>query len=169
MFWLEKAAAQGLIRSQYSLGKMFSYGFGVPKDLNRAFGWIEKAARKGFDKAQYNLGKMYRDGKGVDDDPEASTRWLHAAAKQGYAKAQNQMGIRLAKGEASPGPSARAHVADPGRPPGAPGRDQEPQETGRKTVARTAPPGRAPGRCVGAEGRGLAIRTPFPARYAGNP
>ena len=99
---------KGLVRSQYTLGKMFHYGLGVSKDFERAFTWIKKAAEAGFDKAQYNLGKFYRDGHGTPEDAGAAARWFMAAAEQGYAKAQNHIGVRLARGVGVPKDEVRA-------------------------------------------------------------
>jgi TPR repeat protein len=97
--YLELATKLGLPRSQYTLGKMYEYGLGSPRDDAKAAELYKMAAERGFDRAQYNLGKMYRDGRGLPRDPVASVRWFRAAAEQGYAKAQSHLGRRLAKGE----------------------------------------------------------------------
>lgn len=44
-----KAALQGLIKAQSSLGQMYEAGQGVPKDLKLALQWCQKAADAGDD------------------------------------------------------------------------------------------------------------------------
>ena len=96
--WLERAAASGLGRSQYTLGKLYEYGLGVEKDPASALGYFRQAADGGFAKAQYNLAKAYRDGFGVAKDDALSVQWFARAAKQGHARAQTRLGTRYASG-----------------------------------------------------------------------
>ena len=97
--WLERASKQGFARSEYTLGKMYSYGLGVPKDLKSTFEWVLKAGKHGNVRAQYNLGKMYRDGQGTEQNMKQSVAWYRSAAEHGYAKAQAGLGQRYANGE----------------------------------------------------------------------
>lgn len=100
--WITKAADLGIIRSQYTLGKMYLDGLGLPKNGDKARFWIEKAAAKGLDRAQYNMGKLTRDGIAGAPDKAAAANWFLRAAKQGYAKAQNHIGMRYAQGSGVP-------------------------------------------------------------------
>lgn len=97
-FWLKRAAANGFVRSQYSLAKLYATGIGVEKDNTRALALFLAAGNAGFVKAQYNLGKIYRDGIGVETDAGLSVDWFSKAAKQGYAKAQEKLATRYARG-----------------------------------------------------------------------
>ena len=106
---LQQATKLGLPRSTYTLGKMYEYGLGSPRDDAKAVELFKLAAERGFDRAQYNLGKMYRDGRGVPRDPTAAVRWFRAAAEQGYGKAQSHLGRRLAKGEGVPRDDVEAY------------------------------------------------------------
>ena len=96
---LKKASNLGLVRSQYALGRMYDYGFGIARDQVEAAKYVSLAAQKGFDKAQYNLGKRYRDGKGVSRSLGLSAKWFLAAAEQGHVRAQNHIGVRLIRGD----------------------------------------------------------------------
>ncbi len=97
-FWLKRAAANGFVRSQYSLAKLYATGLGVEKDDARALDLFLAAGQAGFVKAQYNLGKIYRDGIGVEADSGVSVDWFTKAANQGYAKAQEKLASRFADG-----------------------------------------------------------------------
>jgi len=65
IYWLKRSAAKNFARSQYTLGKLYADGLGVPEDRTKAFGLVMEAGRAGLAAAQYNLGKMYRDGFGI--------------------------------------------------------------------------------------------------------
>jgi TPR repeat protein len=96
---LEKAANSGFAPSQYTLGKMYSYGLGVAETPARAFEFIRLAALSGLPEAQYNLGKIYRDGYGTTADEDASLTWFERAARQGHGKAQAKLAARYGRGE----------------------------------------------------------------------
>ena len=97
--WLQRAAAAGFARSQYSLAKLYAAGHGVTVDDDRAFALMLAAGQAGFVRAQYNLGKMYRDAQGVDQDLAAASTWFRHAAEQGYAKAQARLANRYLYGQ----------------------------------------------------------------------
>ena len=89
---LIKAAEQGDVKSQLSLGSNFYFGKGVFQDFAEAMKWYRKAADQGEAKAQYNLGDMYANGTGVVRDYAEAVKWYRKAADQGNAKAQLLMG-----------------------------------------------------------------------------
>ncbi|MAZ02135.1 MAG: hypothetical protein CMN56_03260 [Sneathiella sp.] len=99
---LEKSAENNFAPSQYTLGKMYSYGIGVKEDAARAFGYIRLAAEAGLPAAQYNLGKAYRDGYGTEADNVASVEWFEKSALQGHGRAQEKLATRYGKGEGVP-------------------------------------------------------------------
>ena len=99
---LEKSAKNNFAPSQYTLGKMYSYGIGVKEDAPRAFDYIRQAAEAGLAPAQYNLGKAYRDGYGTEADNVASVEWFEKSARQGHGRAQEKLATRYGKGEGVP-------------------------------------------------------------------
>lgn len=96
---LEQAAAAGLPRSTYTLGKMYLLGVGVPQDMARALELLRQAADAGLPRAEYNMGKIYRDGEGVEADPVAAADWFGRAARHGHAGGQDHYARRLATGD----------------------------------------------------------------------
>jgi TPR repeat protein len=72
--WIQKAAAQGLVRAQTNLGSLYMGGEGVERDKEQAVVWWKKAAsqdpgsceekgqRKSIMFAQRNLAQAYNNG-----------------------------------------------------------------------------------------------------------
>lgn len=58
--WLRKAAEQGHIKAQISLGEMYEYGQGVEEDHQQAISWYTMAAEQGDADAQFHLGRLYQ-------------------------------------------------------------------------------------------------------------
>ena len=56
---LEPLAEQGDANAQFSLGKIYDYGQGVPRNDKTAVKWYRLAAEQGHAEAQFNLGVMY--------------------------------------------------------------------------------------------------------------
>jgi TPR repeat protein len=63
--WFRRAAVQGFIDAQSSLGAMYIDGRGVPQNHAEAMRWLRLAADQGDVEAQSNLGNMYIKGTGV--------------------------------------------------------------------------------------------------------
>ena len=61
----KKAAEQGDVSAQNSLGDMYYLSTGVLQDYKQAFTWYRQAAEQGHAGAQNNLGVIYARGKGV--------------------------------------------------------------------------------------------------------
>ena len=80
--------------SQFSLGRKFANGEGVPVDYAQAAAWYLKAATQGHPMAQFDLGLMYGQGQGVVRDDAKALLWLHNAADRGHAGAQYHVGVR---------------------------------------------------------------------------
>jgi|LSQX01.1.fsa_nt_gb TPR repeat protein len=99
---VEKYAAEENARAQFLLGKMFSGGWGLPEDAQKAVSWFHKSAEKGHSLGQYNLGFMYKNGRGVHQDDRKAAEWNRKAAEQGYALAQSNLGWMFMKGEGVP-------------------------------------------------------------------
>ena len=86
--WYEHACKSDSQYAQYSLGKMYLLGNGVPKDVSRAIQLLRSSANQGNQYAQYVLGKLCLQGKEVEKNPEAAEYWLTRSAVQGNAPAQ---------------------------------------------------------------------------------
>ena len=61
--WLRKAAEQGHIEAQFSLGILYLMRLGVERNLKEAAYWVHKAAKRDFVLAQFYLGWIYSGGK----------------------------------------------------------------------------------------------------------
>lgn len=86
--WYEHACKSDSQYAQYSLGKMYLLGSGVPKDVSKAIQLLMSSANQGNQYAQYVLGKLYLQGKEVGKNPKAAEYWLTLSAVQGNAPAQ---------------------------------------------------------------------------------
>jgi len=91
-------AEKGDAESQYFMGSLSYYGFGVPQDYNKAEYWYRKAAEQGDASAQLALGFMYLYGQSVDFDTKKTVYWWHKAAEQGSADAQFKLGYIYTQG-----------------------------------------------------------------------
>ncbi len=105
VYWFKKAAdpdAGDYDRAQFELGKMYTAGQGVEKDLSTAFSWYETAANQEHVAAQHELGLMYADGKGVEKDPIKAVTYFKKAADPDagdYDRAQFKLGLMYADGK----------------------------------------------------------------------
>lgn len=78
-----------------NLGTMYVKGFGVGKDIHKAFSLFERAAEQNHEVASFYLGGMYENGIGVTADKELSIRHYTVAADANMATAQLKLGILL--------------------------------------------------------------------------
>ena len=85
-------ADQGDAKAQLTLGWMYYYGKGLPKDYVEAARWYRKSADQGNARAQHSLGFMYHHGQGVSQDDAEAVRWYRKSVEQGYPKAQYNLG-----------------------------------------------------------------------------
>jgi len=95
----QKAAKQGNVIAQNTLGFLYLNGQGVTSDYKEAVKWFRKAAEQGYPAAEYNLAIMYKLGQGVDKDLVESLNWLQSAAAKDYADAQSSLGNMYYQGE----------------------------------------------------------------------
>ncbi|PFX12133.1 Uncharacterized protein YbeQ [Stylophora pistillata] len=89
---LHKAAEQGHLDAQYSLGVLYSMGKEVHKDYGLAFQWLKRAADKGSANAQNDLGLLFQDGLGVKRDIQEALMLFEKSAKQGCSAAFQNIG-----------------------------------------------------------------------------
>lgn len=92
------AAKSGDAHGQYQLAGSYYSGYGVDRDLDKAFYWFIKSAEQGLALAQRNLGVMYYSGVGTNADLNKAFFWYHKAAEQQDNFAQHEIGKMYAKG-----------------------------------------------------------------------
>lgn len=75
------------IGSLYELGKMYLYGIGTKKDIDKGFKLILRSAKEGYDNAQLLIGLIYDEGKLKPKDTKEAAHWMKKAALQGNEEA----------------------------------------------------------------------------------
>jgi len=95
----KKAASEGNVIAQNTLGFLYLNGQGVVSDYKQAASWFKKAAEQGYDAAEFNLAIMYKLGQGVEQDITESIKWLQSAAAKDYADAQSSLGNMYYQGD----------------------------------------------------------------------
>lgn len=127
---LRLAAEQGDADAQFSLGRAYVEGTGVPEDLVEAERWFRRAAERGHvgartvlrelyqfirtfaeqgnAGAQAAIGVAYAQGTGVPQDLVEAVRWFRRAAEQGHAGAQARLGMAYFQGTGVPQDFAEA-------------------------------------------------------------
>jgi TPR repeat protein/peptidoglycan hydrolase-like protein with peptidoglycan-binding domain len=88
---LRPLADKGNAEAQYTLGMIFFHGYGVTKDIPRAFDLFSRAAKQGDKKHQFALGWMYAKVEEVANIHEA-IKWYRKAASRGHAYSQINLG-----------------------------------------------------------------------------
>src|SRR5437867_130240 len=82
--WFQKAAAQGVVDSQYRLGQMLLDGKPkVPKDSDEAIKWLLLTANQGHQLAQLDLAHCYESGKAVNRDIVEAYKWYKLISQKG--------------------------------------------------------------------------------------
>jgi len=99
---LQISAEQGKAEDQFTLGKMYTNGNGVPHDDKLAAEWYKKAAEQGHAGAQCSFGFSYAEGKGVPKDYNEAIAWYRKAAEKGEAEAQYKLGNMYHTGRGVP-------------------------------------------------------------------
>lgn len=102
--WFEKAALQGHVRAQFSLGFLYYHGAGsgageaeitVAADAGQALRWLTLAGEAGNPMAAYLLSRIYHYGQGVPADRDAALRWARGAAGRGVTGGQFEAAVLL--------------------------------------------------------------------------
>ncbi len=83
-------ARLGFANDQFHLGRVYSLGDGVPKDLTEARKWYEKAEALGHGEATYSLGWCYEHGLGVTRDIAQAKKLYLRAASRGFMAAKER-------------------------------------------------------------------------------
>jgi TPR repeat protein len=97
---LRLAANFGDSTAQGTLGILYAFGEGVPKDDNEAIAWMRRAGPDGeatsdpAAPAMYAIGMVYLKGQSfAKPDPAQALKWLTRSAAGGYEKAAQQLKI----------------------------------------------------------------------------
>jgi len=77
LYYIKKAAEQGLTAAIEQLGRYYHIGRFVQKDIDKAYVYIQRAAEQGHLNAKFRLIEMQLEGIGSPYDFENSYRWLH--------------------------------------------------------------------------------------------
>ncbi len=83
----------------FHMGKIYSLGIGVVRDVKKAVEWYEKAMVLDEARAFGNLGWFYQEGIGVKKDPVRAFELLSHAGNDGVQSAKTASGTMLLKGE----------------------------------------------------------------------
>lgn len=106
MYWFEKAAEQGHLEAQATLGSMYDdmhiYIKGKKRNSVKAKYWYEKAAEQGDVMSQYYLGELYFQGIGIPKNIVSAKYWYEKAAEQGNEWAQYMLGKIYFRGQDIP-------------------------------------------------------------------
>ena len=78
-YWYRLAAEKGLAEAQYSLGRLYASGKGVPHSEEQATAWVRAAASQGYPPAEARLGSRLAAGKGTTQDDRLAYFWLTLA------------------------------------------------------------------------------------------
>ncbi|SRR5579871_356070 len=96
-YWYRLAAEKGLAEAQYSLGRLYATGKGVPHDEEQATNWVRVAASQGYPPAEARLGTRYATGNGTTQDDRLAYFWLTLAYLHGEKSAEKLRAAEAAK------------------------------------------------------------------------
>ncbi len=91
-------AQKGNSQAQVTLGIMYDFGHGVPKDSQEAIKWYIKAAKQGIPIVQHDVGVKYFQGQGVEQDYQQAAYWWEQSANAGLADSQYNLGLMYYRG-----------------------------------------------------------------------
>ena len=89
---LEELAGQGNSFAAYALGKLFTEGDLIARDMEKAIYYLEQAASQHHEYALYRLGRLYLAGEGVEKNVPAALQMLTESAEKGNQYAQYVLG-----------------------------------------------------------------------------
>lgn len=94
-------AHQGNEIAQNNLGVFYKMGFGISKNIEKAFFWLKIAAKAGHPVSQSNLASFYKED-GADQNLYKAHFWEVAAASQGHVSSQWNLGLYYSTGSKDP-------------------------------------------------------------------
>lgn len=72
---LRPLADRGNAEAQFNLGQMYTYGWGVKKDLTQATQWYREAADRGHDRARVMLVNLCEQGLNAEENRPDAQKW----------------------------------------------------------------------------------------------
>ncbi|MES2212965.1 MAG: tetratricopeptide repeat protein, partial [Pseudomonadota bacterium] len=91
--WIRRAAKQGVLDAQTTLGAMYENGIGVEVNRDEAERWYQIAAKRGDAAAMVGLGRLYRLQASADGSKQReAVGWFERAADLGDPQAQYYLG-----------------------------------------------------------------------------
>lgn len=82
LFWITKAAENGMAPAQHNLGCRYSIGKGVAQDDEKAVQWYSQAAEQSHPLSFLSLGTCYLNGKGIEKDEATGVALILKAADE---------------------------------------------------------------------------------------
>lgn len=104
---VQRLATNGDAAAQLQLGRMYTDGDGVPRDLAKAIEWTQKAAEQGNLAAQTEVALLYLRGT-APFDHELGFKWANRAAERGQPLAQWMVGSAYHYGRGTSKNTAKA-------------------------------------------------------------
>lgn len=92
-------AEQGDASQQYWLGNLYKYGWGTPRDEEKALYWYRESAKQNNSEGQLKVGMAYYDGAGVNQDYERARYWFLKSAEQNNKFSLLYLGNMYKRGE----------------------------------------------------------------------
>ncbi len=94
----KKAASRGEPQAYTLLGRIYSEGLGVPRNLQEAARWYQQGAGKGDVDSQFALALMLAQGKGLARNDALAADLFQQAADKGHVEAQYNMALIYSDG-----------------------------------------------------------------------
>ena len=100
--YYEKAATANKGEAYYYLGRIYTEGEGIPRDLEKSFKAFKTASELGHAESQYYLGAMYNEGVAVPQNDKEAFKWHSEAAEQGHQLAKYSIATMYYQGTGTP-------------------------------------------------------------------
>lgn len=98
--WLHRAADQGFMAAEESLGIFAETGVGRSSPAaDEAIAWYKKAIQQGSVDAATSIGLIYADGIGMPKNPPQAAVWFRQAAEGGDGVAQYNLALMYKRGD----------------------------------------------------------------------
>jgi TPR repeat protein len=94
----KRAANNGILEAQFTLGSCYRHGFHVSTNYSEAVHYFRMAADEGHPTSQNNLAFLYQNGLGIPQDSQVAFKLFQLAAKQSYPEAQVNLGYMYENG-----------------------------------------------------------------------
>ena len=69
--------------SQFRLGRLYQYGYGVEINIDESLSWYKKAAFQNHKEACFKLGILYSSGMFIKEEDNEAIKWFIKASKEG--------------------------------------------------------------------------------------